>query len=110
MILIIGGSAQGKHHYATTELCILETDIIDHLQNLIREDMIAGKSPKEHINSLMEENPNVCLICDEIGSGIVPMEQFERDYRDMTGEICCELARRAKHVYRVNCGIGQVLN
>lgn len=109
MILIIGGRSQGKRAYAVRELLIAESDILENLQDLIREDLLMDKNPKNRIERILKENPGVCIICDEIGAGIVPLEQSERDYRDLTGEICCELAKRAEHVYRVNCGIGQVL-
>ena len=51
--------------------------------------------------------PNRILVTDEIGYGIVPMDLFERDYREQTGRVCCELAARAEQVWRVCCGLGQ---
>ena len=43
---------------------------------------------------------------DEIGYGIVPMDLFQREYREKTGRICTELAERSEEVYRIICGIG----
>ena len=47
------------------------------------------------------------MISDEIGNGIVPMDAFEREYREQTGRILIELAKEAEEVIRVICGIGQ---
>lgn len=59
------------------------------------------------INALMEENPNRILVTDEIGYGIVPVDVFERRYREEAGRICCQAAREAAQVWRVCCGLGQ---
>ena len=44
---------------------------------------------------------------DEIGNGIVPMEHEEREYRELTGRLLCELANKADRVERIVCGIGE---
>ncbi|MGN0371423.1 MAG: bifunctional adenosylcobinamide kinase/adenosylcobinamide-phosphate guanylyltransferase [Enterocloster sp.] len=56
---------------------------------------------------LLEKRPDRILVTDEIGCGIVPLEPFERRYREQTGRICCELAKRAEQVWRISCGLGQ---
>ena len=55
----------------------------------------------------IEENPDCILICDEIGNGIVPVDAFERMYREQVGRILIEVAKRADRVERVICGLGQ---
>lgn len=57
--------------------------------------------------ALMRENPDRILVTDEIGYGIVPVDAFERRYREETGRICCQAAREAAEVWRVCCGMGQ---
>ena len=47
------------------------------------------------------------IICDEIGNGIVPLDAFEREYREHTGRILIELAGKADEVVRIICGIQQ---
>ena len=44
------------------------------------------------------------MIADEIGCGIVPVDAFERAYRDEAGRLCQLLAREAGAVYRVIFG------
>ncbi len=51
-------------------------------------------------------NPDRILVTDEIGYGIVPIDPFEREYREETGRICCLLAEKSEEVWRVCCGLG----
>lgn len=130
MRLIIGGCAQGKLDYALeyyggqayrvwdgevpqksdipqnsdiTE----ETVVVNHLHRWVRERMEAGGDPQREIRSLLDRYPDCVIICDEIGNGIVPVEAFERAYREQTGRISRMLAKEAEEVVRVICGIGQ---
>ena len=41
--------------------------------------------------------------------GIVPVDRMEREYREQTGRVCTRLAAYSEKVYRVMCGIGQVI-
>lgn len=68
-----------------------------------------GEDPFDLCDLLMEENPNVIIVTNELGYGIVPMERFDREYREKCGRICCELAKEANEVHRVVCGIGEVI-
>ena len=69
--------------------------------------MLQNKNPKEEILSFIEENKECIIICDEIGNGIVPLDAFEREYREHTGRILIELAGKADEVVRIICGIQQ---
>lgn len=55
---------------------------------------------------ILKENPQIILIGNEIGCGLVPVDAFERNYREQYGRICTKLAQRAQRVDRVVCGIG----
>ena len=106
MILIIGGKAQGKTEYVRTEYG--ETaEVFDNLQDWFREELLAGRNPEEGIFSYVAENPDAIIISNEVGNGIVPMDPFERDYREKLGRTLIKLARQAESVIRVICGIGQ---
>ena len=128
MILIIGGSAQGKLHYVKQryvhcedgrEVAVLDGTlalpagtgagqvIVNHLHRYIREQLQQGTDPEAMIENFGKEHPDCILICDEIGNGIVPMEAEERTYRERTGRILEQLAAQADEVVRVVCGIGQ---
>ena len=124
MKLIIGGFSQGKLNYVlkkhSVEECVVldgmlcgddegqeKTVIINHFHNWVRESIINGGCPEEESLSFVEKHPECIIISDEVGNGIVPIETFEREYRERTGRILVDLADRAGEVVRVICGIGQ---
>ena len=123
MKLVIGGYAQGKLNYVLQKYN-METSkiwdgeipenkgeqnniVINHLHHWIKSRIAKGGCPEEEIFAFVENYPNCVIISDEIGNGIVPIEAFEREYRERTGRILVELAKRAEEVERVICGIGQ---
>ncbi|MBO6090518.1 MAG: bifunctional adenosylcobinamide kinase/adenosylcobinamide-phosphate guanylyltransferase [Lachnospiraceae bacterium] len=126
MKLIIGGYAQGKLNYTVTKYNVAEdhvfesvlptseelekltgTIIVSSLHKWIRKRIKEGGRPEEEISSFVKKNPDCIIICDEIGNGIVPMDPFERVYRERTGRILVKLAKDAEEVERVVCGIAQ---
>lgn len=58
---------------------------------------------------LFQENPEMVVVTDELGCGIVPMDPADREYRETVGRICTCLAARSEEVVRVICGVGMVL-
>lgn len=120
MELIIGGAYQGKKEIARKLFGLQRADIADgaisepetlfqakavsDFHMLIRRIMEKNESPELFFEELKEKNPDIILISNEIGYGIVPMEQFEREWREKTGRICCLAAGEANHVIRVVAG------
>lgn len=124
MKLVIGGTAQGKLEYVLLKHDVqknmvwdgvLPNDrelngnivIINHLHQWIKNCMVSGGCPEDEIMSFLDCNEDCIIICDEIGNGIVPIDPFEREYRERTGRILVQLAMRAEEVERIICGIGQ---
>ena len=56
---------------------------------------------------LYEKNPDILIVSNELGCGIVPMEKKDRLWRETCGRVCTALAARADEVVRVVCGVGQ---
>ena len=83
--------------------------IVNHLHKYIRKMMRDDKDPREEILGLPDKYDDVIIISDEVGNGIVPADPFEREYRDTTGRILIEVAKRADTVVRVICGIGRII-
>lgn len=127
MILIVGGSCQGKLTFAGTFLADKElreggvriadgrsdrvedafaADIVNHAECYIRRLLATGEPPEVFVERLIKENPDVLVIADEIGYGIVSVSAFEREYRETDGRLCQRLAAASSQVYRVICGIG----
>ncbi len=102
MILVIGGSFQGKKAYAA-QICGKKTVLAD-FQERIRAVVEAGEDPEAFTRQILADPPAVITL-DEVGCGIVPMEKTERDYREAVGHAGQILAAAATEVYRVQCGI-----
>ena len=83
---------------------------IHHFHAYIRRAMEEGKQEEELeelAGRLILRNPEAVVVTDEVGCGIVPLEPFERDWREQTGRICTRLAAASRKVYRVILGIGK---
>lgn len=133
MIFIIGGENQGKLEYLFNISRFKKEDVVDCLNvdglkaeeilmsnrpviynfnNLIKELLVVyddEEKVKENIKRMIKENRKAVIISNEIGYGIVPIDKFERRYRELTGRICCEIAKESKEVHRVICGIGTII-
>ena len=76
----------------------------------ITTDTTAKTMPAaEIINDIYEANPDIILICDEVGGGIVPLKKEDRIYRETVGRALCCAVKKSDRVERVMCGIGQCL-
>lgn len=64
---------------------------------------------EEQLKELLQENPNVILEITQLGCGVVPIDAFDRSYREKVGRIGCILANQAEQVYLVNYGIPKQL-
>ena len=119
--IIIGGAFQGKAQYATKIYPGLKlTDgfncPLDEIENCVavnefhsftRRWLLEGRT-KEALLTTLENNRSLqLLISDEIGYGLVPIDDFEREYREFHGRVMTELAEQADCVERVVCGIPQ---
>lgn len=133
MIFIIGGENQGKLEYLfnisrfkkenvvdclnvdglkAEEILMSNRPVIYNFNNLIKELLVVyddEEKVKENIKRMIKENRKAVIISNEIGYGIVPIDKFERRYRELTGRICCEIAKESKEVHRVICGIGTII-
>lgn len=133
MIFVIGGVHQGKLDYTLKLTKFNNEDVIDCLNigSLKIDEVLTDNRPvvynfnilikellklydnedvvKEKINSMLKNNRKSVIISNEIGYGIVPIDKFERRYRELTGRICCQVAKESEEVHRVICGIGTVI-
>ena len=107
MILIIGGSYQGKTAYARENFP--ECRYFNQLHLFIKKRLDEGKKPDAILTEINEatKEGQWAIIADEIGNGVVPIEPADRMWREITGSILTALAKEATEVHRVVCGIGQ---
>lgn len=106
MILIVGGAYQGKTEYAQKHFPDTYRRI-DRYHEEIRRQMEAGMDPLEEARKLPLAEEELIIICDEVGNGLVPVDAFQRAYREQVGRVGGYLASQAVQVIRVICGIGR---
>lgn len=107
MELYIGGYKQGKLKYVRDKYPDADDRILNDFHLWIKKLMKDGENASEKALEYIKSNPECIIICDEIGNGIVPMDEFERKYREELGRILCDVADKADSVERIICGIGQ---
>lgn len=108
MILIIGGACQGKTAYAK-EHFEKEYTIIDEYHLKVRDQLKEGKDLFKEAEKLLMEGEDCVIISNEVGYGLVPVDAFDREYREAVGRVNCYLAGKASQVIRIICGIGTTI-
>lgn len=122
MILIVGGAYQGKTEYALKNYGLDRAEIangktfdfentdgimcISDYHEAVKHFIENGTDPIEFSEKLIENNPDIIIIMNEIGNGIVPIEKSQRVWREQTGKTGCFLAKKADEVIRITCGCG----
>ena len=123
MKMIIGGAFQGKTLLANKiypeivwanggdadREMIASAQGILSFHEFIRKEMQTGNDVSELAERLIQVNPQVVLVSNEVGYGIVPIDAFDRAYREAVGRVCTKLAAYSTQVTRVVCGIGTVI-
>lgn len=120
MRMIIGGAYQGKTDYVIKKYNIDPDEImdgtimsLDKLSELkcingyhlfVKRLLENGCEPIEITGKILNQNPDVIIIMNEIGNGIIPIEKSERIWREQVGKVGCFLAERAESVERIICG------
>jgi adenosyl cobinamide kinase/adenosyl cobinamide phosphate guanylyltransferase len=123
MILIIGGSYQGKldfarERYGLTDddihFCDETTDALDfsrrciaYIDRFALNRVRAGAEPADALGTDPGLYKDVIFIANDISGGIVPMDPVLRAWREACGRMNLKLAREANEVWRLFCGIPQ---
>lgn len=104
MKLIIGGAYQGKKQYAREHYGGMEPVCDFHL--LVREWLKDGVDPMAYVEEHLSRYTEKVIICDDIFCGIVPVDPFERKWRESLGYLLARLTGECDEVVRVFCGLG----
>ncbi len=102
MILVVGGRCAGKLAYVQSlgydekEIAYAVLDKKPVLYHLEQMDF-----PLDEAILLKKE----VVICDEVGSGIVPLAREQRERREEIARLCTQLAKEAQSVVRLVAGI-----
>lgn len=112
MILLIGGAGSGKWEYVKSlgysdkdiaNGVLDERKVLYNLQNIVFDN--PDRAP-ELLDVLLDKE---MVVCNEVGSGIVPLDARDRQAREATGRLCIQLAAHASRVVRMVCGIPVVI-
>ncbi len=125
MILIIGGSYQGKLDFAQQrfglsddeiQVCDENTDALDLSRRCVAgidrfalNRVRSGLEPAEVLGTDPGLYKDVIFIANDISGGVVPMDPVLRAWREACGRMNMKLAGQADEVWRVFCGIPQRL-
>ena len=125
MRLIIGGANQGKLKWYLSQNPSESEEIMDgdsvslekippqkifyHFHRWVFRQVESVKDPMPLLKEYLSDCPDAVIICDEIGCGVVPIQPIEREWREMTGRLCCYLAKQATCVDRIFCGLSMNL-
>ena len=123
MVLIIGGSYQGKlefarQRYGLTEVeiqvCDEATDAIDfdrrcvaYIDRFVLNRVRAGVEPAEAFEEESDRMKAMIFIANDISGGVVPMDPVLRAWREACGRLNLRLAGEADEVWRLFCGLPQ---
>lgn len=122
MIFILGGAYQGKLDYAREHFCDkdpliwtcdeknLELDwscqVINKIHLLVWAQQQAGLDPLAYLNQHRAQLQDKIILCDDLSSGIVPIDRDTRLWRERVGRCSVWLATVSDRVVRVFCGLG----
>ena len=124
MELIIGGAYQGKTEYARKKYGFTDDDIytcsenadiafdrpcINRLEEFVLYCVKNGISARKKLEENREKWKGSVIICREIFSGVVPIDDTVRVWREETGRVMTWLAAEADTVTRLFCGFDMKL-
>lgn len=123
MVLIIGGSYQGKLDFARQrfgltdddiQLCNETTEALDfsrrciaYIDRFALNRVYADVEPARALGADPGLYGKVIFIANDISGGVVPMDPVLRAWREACGRMNLKLAREADEVWRLFCGIPQ---
>ena len=112
MILIVGSAGSGKRSFVRslgyTDAQIADAEcsslpVLAHLEQMV----FANPDSADRLLPLLLQKEAV--LCREVGSGVIPVDDAERAGREATGRLCILLAQQAECVIRMVCGIPTVI-
>lgn len=123
MHLIIGGAYQGKldfakatYGFAAQQICVCTPARIDFskpcitgIQEYVYGCVTRGEDAVTVFKANRASWESSVLIFRDISGGLVPVDKFDRAWREATGKLCQYLSGEATQVSRIFCGLEQRL-
>ena len=123
MILIIGGSYQGKLDFARQRFQLAEDEIqvctedtgaldfsrrcISYIDRFALNRVRSGFEPADALRTDPGLYKDVIFIANDVSGGVVPMDPTLRAWREACGRMNLKLAKASDEVWRLFCGIPQ---
>lgn len=117
MRLIVGAVDQGKRAYVRSlgyteeqmSAGLGDQPVVLNLEDIVAALLREGRDPVRAVLDHAASHPSAVYVCTEVGCGVVPVDRFQREWREAVGRVCCALAREAGRVDRVWCGLAMEL-
>ena len=122
MKMITGGAYQGKSEFVKKhfdceildgESCDFEkvftAECVCNYHLLVKRLIENGHDAIAFTERLCRDNPEIIVIINEIGCGIIPLEKGDRIWREQTGRTGSIIAKNSDTVVRIICGIPTVI-
>ena len=125
MVLIIGGSHQGKLDFARKRFALSDADVclcdgsaeqIDTSRRCVAwvdrwalNRLRAGADPLAEMEAILPRLKDAVVIATDISAGVVPVDALMRAWREACGRMTALLAAEADEVWRLFCGLPQRL-
>jgi adenosyl cobinamide kinase/adenosyl cobinamide phosphate guanylyltransferase len=123
MHFIFGGRGMGMLEYAKGlvadpavcdlalggEESLAASNILVNAHLLVKRKVESGEDAVSYFRQILPVLYDKIVIGEEVGSGVVPIDPFEREWRDETGRVYQLLAAEAGDVTRLWAGIPQIL-
>ena len=123
MILIIGGSYQGKLDFARQrfqlaedeiQVCTEDTSALDfsrrciaYIDRFALNRVRSGFEPADALGTDFGRLNDMIFIANDVSGGVVPMDPTLRAWREACGRMNLKLAKASDEVWRLFCGIPQ---
>ena len=108
MVLILGGKGAGKREFARSlgySDDEMSPDVFSDAPVIIELEETVRRAPDEAEKLLGSLCRKDLVLCCEVGSGVIPLAKEDRIFRESTGRLCVQLAKRADAVVRIVAGI-----
>ena len=122
MIMITGGAYEGKTDFVKTHYgceitdgksCDFESvftvECVSNYHLLVKRLIESRQDTLAFTERLCRKNPNIIVITDEIGCGIIPLDKSDRIWREQVGRAGLLIAKNSDTVVRFICGIPNVI-
>ena len=123
MILIYGGAYNGKNEFVKKKYNLENKDlfycnnsnldfsykVIMGLHMFIKDCVLKKIDTLDIIKENLDILQDKIIVCDEIGSGIVPLNREDRLWREECGKVLQFLSQNSNKVCRIFFGLEEVL-